>query len=103
MNDRVGIFRLLFIRRIRVARRRGEISQKDYETVLATLRRDDATQEVFTQAVPASGIDWSRISQWIKDNWLEILKIVLTVAIMFLDKPDDPSYTTDGGKDVDPA
>lgn len=103
MNDRVGIFRLLFIRRIRVARRRGEISQKDYETALATLRRDDATQRVFDEAVPASGIDWSRISQWIKDNWLEILKVVLTIAVLFLDNSDDPPYTTGGGDHVEPA
>lgn len=100
-EDRLNLFRLLVVRRLRVARRKGEITEHDYIRALATLGRDDATQEVYARSVPAAGIDWQRISEWLKNNWLEVLKIVLTVAVLFLDSGESEPYTSGGDDHAD--
>lgn len=41
--------------------------------------------EVIRQVQSAKGFSWDVVWDYIQENWMEILKLVLTVAIMLLD------------------
>lgn len=91
-RQRLGIFRVLVARRIRVGYREGKITEADYDKAMQALRSDEVVARTMEETGAAAILNWNVISQWIKDNWLEILKVVLTIAILVLDNRHNSVY-----------
>ena len=86
-------FKPLYRIAARQGRREGLLSEKDYALVMETLRwpirRHKQTgasvnvlKEVETfvysnMAKQGARVDWGSIIQWIKDHWVEILKLII--------------------------
>jgi hypothetical protein len=68
----------------------GLVSQKDFDTAFDTMSNPKKADRVISRASQEVGsVDWVSLVDWIKDHWLEILKIVISVAFLFLDEGDD--------------
>ena len=82
--------------------REGTISREDYDKVMETLRwphrlRRDSGEKVevlgeiqdyvYGQMVLESRkIDWNGVLDWIKEHWIDILKIIISLLVL-LDPP----------------
>lgn len=95
-------FKPLYRIAARQSRREGLLSEKDYALVMETLRwpircRKDTgaivnvlkeiENFVYSNMVKQGRkVDWATIIQWIKDNWVTILKLILSLLV-FLAPP----------------
>lgn len=74
--------------------RAGELSTPDYAKFMTQTEEDHVVDTVLTDCkgdVHSNGFQfsWDDIIAWIDEHWFEILKAVLTVAILFLEpKPE---------------
>ena len=91
-TDRVGLFRMIVMRRLRTARRRGELTDTQYEGAMSALRDNGTASRMMVDSGIREGFDWNSIWTYIRENWVEILKVVLTIAVLFLENgPQDDS------------
>lgn len=89
-------------REARRDRRRGVISREEYEACYAVTEDWDALEQL-NRRVEAEvnpwnqnglvGADWrewlANLWDWFKENWPEILRIILTIAPLLLLEPED--------------
>ena len=96
-------------RMLREKHESGEISDVDYEKAMRASLKNSTIEKVIAEST-RSGMDgsnlkgefsWASIWEWICDNWLEILKIVITVAIMFADDDSERGFYGDGSLSAD--
>lgn len=70
----------------------GAISREDFDTAFDTMSNPKKADRVIARASQEVGsVDWVSLVDWIKDHWLEILKIVISVAFLFLEGDDESS------------
>jgi hypothetical protein len=75
--------------------RDGELSNKDYAKFVTSTENNAVVDTVLKECKGDAckngyAFSWDDIIQWISDHWWDILKIVLTVALLFLEpKPED--------------
>lgn len=70
---------------LRQAKRRGEITPDNYRKAIQLLREDNTRfGNEIVGAVPPGEFDGGKIIDWIRENWLEILKVILTILPLFL-------------------
>ncbi len=66
----------------------GEISVEKHKAVMAggaDFRvMDKALAEMEVADGMWGGIPWEKIGQWIKENWMEIAKLILSLVVMFI-------------------
>jgi hypothetical protein len=81
--------------------RDGELSTADYTRFVTGTESNRVVDDVLSQckdnkcALNGYAFSWDDIIAWIDAHWFEILKVILTVAILFLEpKPSE------GEKDV---
>jgi len=75
----------------------GEISDFDYQRAWKASLKNSTIESVIAESRKSGTTDsnlkgefsWEGIWQWLKDNWWEILKLVLTIAIMFADTEEE--------------
>jgi hypothetical protein len=86
-------FRAIFQAEITEQHAAGKISEADYSKVFAASDKDRVIDRVIREAekpTPDSAfsysLNWDDIVQWVKDHWWDILKFVLTIALLFLDE-----------------
>jgi hypothetical protein len=96
-------FKFLYRRAAREAFAEGTISKEQYTQLTQVLRnpirkRLDSTEKVDILAEveqytnkngPKAGIDWEAIIQWLKDNWLTILKLILSLIVVLEPPPKE--------------
>jgi len=64
----------------------GPFTSRSGERVYPMRRLHRRTRRYYTMKTGAAwniSIDWESIIQWIKDNWMEILKLMLTLLFLF--------------------
>ena len=85
--------------------REGTISREDYDKVMETLRwprrlrRDsgetvevlDGVQDYVYGQMELEGrkIDWDGVLEWIKEHWVDILKIIITLLVLLEPPPKE--------------
>lgn len=78
--------------------RDGEMSTHDYVEFMTGTEEDKVIDDVMYEVQHDTNkcfqngysFSWDDVIQWVSDHWLDILKIVLSVAILFLEpKPED--------------
>ena len=85
-------------RMLREKHESGEISDVDYEKAMRASLKNSTCMDGSNLKGEFS---WASIWEWICDNWLEILKIVITVAIMFADDDSERGFYGDGSLSAD--
>ena len=93
-----------FQRMLRERRGSGELTVEDYNKGMRASLRNSTIEHLISESQksgspdsPLKGeFDWAGIWEWIKENWWEILKIVLTIAIMFADTQEEKELYGDG-------
>jgi|SRR3972149_506053 len=64
----------------------GKVSEEEYGQAFDAMENPRTAQRVILRSQDELGeIDWDGIVQWIKDHWLDILKIILTICLLFLE------------------
>lgn len=91
-------------RMLREKHESGEINTIDFDKAMRASLKNSTIEKVIAES-NRSGMDgsnlkgefsWASIWEWIQENWLEILKIVITVAIMFADDDSEKKFYGDG-------
>ena len=93
-----------FQRMLRERRGSGELTVEDYNKGMRASQRNSTIEHLIAESQKSGTegsslkgeFDWAGIWEWIKENWWEILKIVITIAIMFADTPDELEMYGDG-------
>ena len=75
----------------------GQITTEDYSKALQASERDRVVDKLITESENPEAdsgfvgeFSWENIVQWVNDNWVQILRLVLTIFLLFLDgNPDD--------------
>jgi hypothetical protein len=94
-------FKVLYRRAARESFQEGRITQEQYDQLMQVLRhpirnrlngvgRIDLLVEVknYTyERLPKEGINWEIIIQWLKDHWLDILKLLLSLLVLLEPAP----------------
>lgn len=93
-----------FQQMLREKRGTGELTSEDYDKGMMASERNSTIEKLISES-QKSGTDdstlvgdfsWSGIWEWICDNWLEILKIAITIAIMFAETQDEKDMLGSG-------
>jgi hypothetical protein len=70
------------------AKASGEMGEEKYKEVMLACAdhrvMQKAIEEIEGSPDMYGGFDWAKIGQWLKDNWKEILKLVISLVVMFL-------------------
>jgi hypothetical protein len=96
-------FKVLYRRAARESFSAGKLTQEQYNQIMLVLRhpvrqRLNGTSRVNILAevekythenMPKEGINWEAILQWLKDHWLEILKLILSLVVLLEPPPQD--------------
>lgn len=88
-------FRLIYQRALNESYRDGRLSKKDYDILLDAYKRPYRHNEkgeqidLIAEAEKCAhkhvrAIDWPAIWKWLKENWLTILKLFLSLLPLFL-------------------
>jgi len=89
-------FRFLYRMALRQSYEEGQLSDKDYETLMDALRRPrrrkgattiDLMEEIekYTmEQVPKSGDFWEFIVDWLKEHWFDVLKFLLSLLLVVI-------------------
>ena len=96
--------RFHFQQMLRERRGQGEISPEDYSKGMMASKRNSTIEHLISESQKSGSEDsvlrgefsWSGIWEWIQENWFEILKIVITIAILFADTPEESALYGDG-------
>lgn len=94
-------FKFLYRRAARESFREGTINREQYNQVMEVLRhpirrRKASSEQVnileevekYTQnEMPKEGINWQAILQWLKDHWMDILKLILSLVVVLVEPP----------------
>src|SRR5688572_17954909 len=71
----------------------GRINRQKYNEVMAKLDdsrvMDKAIAQLEADPTAWGDFDWAKLWQWIKDNWMEIAKLILSLVVMFLDDEEE--------------
>lgn len=82
----------------------GEIASIDYTKAMRASERNSVIEHCIAES-RKSGTDgsnlvgefsWAGIWEWIKENWFEILKVIITIAILFADTQEEKEFYGDG-------
>ena len=93
-------FKFIYRRAARESFRDGKLTQDQYDKIMMALRhpirkrlrgeeRVDLMAEVekyTAENMPKGKLDWATIVQWLKDHWMDILKLLLSLVV-FLEEP----------------
>jgi hypothetical protein len=96
-------FKFLYRRAARESFREGKLTKDQYDQLMQVLRhplrkklksaeQTDLLVEIenYTyERVPKEGITWEAIIQWLKDHWLDILKLLLSLLVLLEPLPTD--------------
>jgi len=96
-------FKFLYRRAARESLREGKLSREQYTQIMQVLRHPrrlklNSSEQVDILAevekyshenMPKEGINWQAILQWLKDHWLEILKLILSLVVLLEPPPKD--------------
>ena len=98
-------FKPLYRMAARKGRREGTISREDYDKVMETLRWPQRTRRdsgdkvevlnsvqdyVYGQMeIEGCKIDWDGVLEWIKEHWVDILKIIITLLVLLEPPPKE--------------
>ena len=91
-------------RMLRERRGMGLITSQDYEKGMRASKRNSVIEHCISESKKSGSpdsplvgeFDWAGIWEWIKENWWEILKIVITIAIMFADTQEEKELYGEG-------
>jgi hypothetical protein len=82
------LLRGVLTRNLRRAYRSGEIRGAQYEKALYALKDDEFVGNVFKKSVKlrdeTDAGDARPIIEWIQENWLEVVKIMLTLLLFVI-------------------
>jgi len=76
--------------------RDGELSTSDYTRFMTSTENDSTVDKVLARCKDSQNFSngyaftWDDIIQWISDHWFDILKIVLMIALIFLEPKPEP-------------
>ncbi len=101
--------RFHFQQMLRERRGTGEISPEDYDKGMTASHRNSTIEHLIAESQKSGSeesvlrgeFSWSGIWEWIQENWFEILKIVITIAILFADTPEEKELFGDGTLSAD--
>jgi hypothetical protein len=96
-------FKVLYRRAARESFNEGNLTQEQYKQIMLVLRHPIrqrlsgtgrinilAEVEKYTsEKMPREGVNWEAILQWLKDHWLEILKLILSLVVLLEPPPKD--------------
>jgi len=84
-------FRAIYIRRLNESYKAGTLSKKDYDILLNAYthprRHNDLGEKINLMSeveAHARKRGWPEIWKWIKENWMTILKLILSLLPLFL-------------------
>lgn len=78
----------------------GELNSADYDKASRAILKNSTVEKLIAES-RGSGQDgsnlkgafsWVGIWEWIQENWLEILKLVITIAIMFAEDENEKKF-----------
>jgi len=85
--------------------REGTISRDDYDKVMETLRwphrlRRDSSENIEVlgevqdyvygqMELEGRKIDWDSVLEWIKDHWVDILKVIISLLLLLEPPPKE--------------
>lgn len=71
----------------------GRINRQKYNEVMAKCDdykvMDKAIAQLEADPNAWGDFDWAKLWQWIKDNWMEIAKLILSLVVMFAEDEDE--------------
>lgn len=80
--------------------RQGEINQSEYFQALTALEEDRTVRHIqrkmMEQNYHLNGVawDWDSVVEWLQENWLSILKMVLTIVLLFAEESPENGEQT---------
>lgn len=81
-------FKRQFKRQLERAKKNELISEEDYQKGLLACENealmDKAVDEIEGDGDGWGAIDWPKLVEWFKEHWQEILKLVLSLVVMFI-------------------
>ena len=89
---------------LRERRGSGEITPEDYAKGMKASQRNSTIEKLIAESQKSGSTEsnlvgefsWAGIWEWIQENWFEILKIVITIAILFADTQEEKALYGDG-------
>lgn len=85
----VDRFRAIFQKEITDQYHAGKIEKEDYDVAMRRSERNRVVHEMINEANRHGDFNWVRVVDWVKEHWWDILKIALTLAILFLDGEEE--------------
>ncbi len=96
-------FKVLYRRAARESFSAGKLTHEQYDKLMLVLRHPIrrrlagngkinilAEVEKYTHDnLPKEGINWEVILQWLKDHWVDILKLILSLVVLLEPPPQD--------------
>jgi hypothetical protein len=89
-------FRFLYRTALRQSYEEGQLSDKDYEILMNALRRPrrckgattidlmDEIEKYTMEQVPKGGKFWEFVVDWLKENWVSVLKFLLSLLVLVI-------------------
>lgn len=96
-------FKFMYRRAARESLRDGKLTKEQYDKIMMALRhpirkrlqgeeRVDLMAEVekyTAENMPKGKLDWPTIVQWLKDHWMDILKLLLSLVVLLEQPPQE--------------
>lgn len=71
----------------------GDLSESDYREVCRKTYEPETMDNLIRQSIRGEGLlgefDWANLWEWIQENLIPLLQMLLPVLIMFLDSNED--------------
>lgn len=71
----------------------GDLSQRDYDRVVAGTYDIDIMDQMIRQSIRGEGLlgefNWENLWAWIQENLIPLIEMLLPLVLMFLDTGDD--------------
>lgn len=101
---RRNIYRRNLQRMLREKHEAGEINQADFDKAMRACLKNSTVEKLIAESSGCGkdgsnlkgDFSWASIWEWIQENWVEILKLVITIAIMFAEDEDEKKFYGSG-------
>jgi hypothetical protein len=65
----------------------GKISKRDFDIAFDTMSDPRKADRVIARSSQeVGGFDWATIVEWISLHWVDILKVIVSIAFLFLEE-----------------
>jgi len=73
--------------------RAGDLCKTDYDNVVRGTHDPQVMDQMIANSIRGDGLlgefDWEGLLDWIRENLIPLIEMILPLVLMFLDKPDD--------------